>query len=48
MLNINNKTQSELIKIKDDYVKKYIGDFNKPINYKEQLDMLNKAISLKN
>lgn len=47
MNTLSNKTKEELIIIKNDYIKKYIGDFNKPIGYKQELKNINKLINLK-
>ena len=41
------KTKEELIKIKSDYVKKYIGDFDKPIGYKQEISNLTRLINSK-
>jgi len=42
---LSQKSFSELEKIKDDYVNRYIGDFNKPWNYKAELKALKTLIS---
>lgn len=42
-----NKTRKQLIHIKDNYIKKYIGDFDKPIGYKQELRNLTKLIESK-
>lgn len=42
-----NKTIEELIEIREQYIGKYIGDINKPHNYKNELERLNKLIAAK-
>ena len=42
-----DKTKEELIKIRQNYVGKYIGDFKKPSNYKTQLLVLDRLIRAK-
>ena len=42
-----NKTREQLIEVKDNYIKKYIGDFDKPIGYKQELRNLTKLIDSK-
>lgn len=44
MRNYNNKSLEELEEIKENYIKQYIGDFDKPFNYKQELNNLNKLI----
>ncbi len=44
---LGNKTREQLIEIKDNYIKKYIGDFDKPIGYKQELRNLTKLIDSK-
>jgi len=34
MERLADKTVEELKQIREDYIKKYIGDFNKPLGYK--------------
>lgn len=47
MTNLSKKTKEELIKIREEYVKKYIGDFNKPFGYKQELRNLDRLINAK-
>ena len=47
MERLADKTKEELIKIKDAYVKKYIGDFDKPLGYKQELKNLDRLIAAK-
>ena len=42
-----DKTVVELKQIREDYVKKYIGDFNKPFGYKSELNSLDRLIAAK-
>ena len=44
---LGNKTREQLIEIKDNYIKKYIGDFDKAIGYKQELRNLTKLIDSK-
>ena len=44
---LGNKTREQLIEIKDNYIKKYIGDFDKPIGYKQELKNLDRLIKSK-
>lgn len=44
---LGNKTRKQLIEIKDNYIKKYIGDFDKPVGYKQELRNLTKLIDSK-
>jgi hypothetical protein len=44
---LTNKTKEQLIKVKSDYVKKYIGDFDKPIGYKQEISNLTRLINSK-
>lgn len=44
---LSHKTKRELKKIKKDYVKQYIGDHLKPLNYKQDLDRLDRLIKQK-
>jgi len=47
MENLDKKTKVELLEIKNEYVKKYIGDFDKPIGYKQKISNLTKLINKK-
>jgi len=47
MERLANKTVEELKQIREDYVKKYIGDFNKPTDYKLNLKILDRTIIAK-
>lgn len=47
MERLADKTKDDLIKIKDNYIKKYIGDFNKPLGYKRELKNLDTLIKAK-
>ena len=47
MERLADKTKEELIKIREDYVSKYIGDFDKPSNYRTQLLVLDRLIRAK-
>ncbi len=47
MERLADKTKEELIKIRENYVGKYIGDFKKPSNYKTQLLVLDRLIRAK-
>ena len=42
-----NKTVEELKEIRERYIGQYIGDFNKPFNYKQKLRSLDRLIALK-
>lgn len=44
---LGNKTKEQLIEIKDNYIKKYIGDFDKPIGYKQEISNLTRLINSK-
>ena len=44
---LTDEAQVQLIEIKDNYIKKYIGDFDKPIGYKQELRNLTKLIDSK-
>jgi hypothetical protein len=44
---LSNKTKEELIAIKSDYIKKYSGNFDKPIGYKQEIANLTKLINSK-
>ncbi len=45
MIKLENKSVKELRKIRDKYVKKYIGDFKKPNDYKLNLKIIDKIIN---
>jgi len=47
MERLADKTVKELKKIREDYVKKYIGDFDKPFGYKSELKNLDRLIAAK-
>lgn len=47
MKRLADKTVDELKKIREDYVKKYIGDFDKPFGYKSELKTLDRLIAAK-
>lgn len=47
MERLADKTKEELIELREDYVKKYIGDLKKPSNYKTQLFALDRLIRAK-
>jgi len=47
MQDLKDKKVTELRKIKREYIKTYIGDFNKPHNYIEYLTELNRLIKEK-
>ena len=47
MERLAGKTKKELMKIKDEYVKKYIGDVDKPLGYKQELKNLDRLIAAK-
>lgn len=47
MERLANKTVEELKQIREDYVKKYIGDFDKPFGYKSELKNLDRLIAAK-
>jgi len=47
MERLADKTVDELKKIREDYVKKYIGDFDKPFGYKSELENLDRLIAAK-
>jgi hypothetical protein len=47
MESLGNKTKEQLIEIKSDYIKKYIGDFDKPIGYKQEIVNLTRLINSK-
>ena len=47
MERLADKTVYELKKIREDYVKKYIGDFDKPFGYKQVLKNLDRLIAAK-
>lgn len=47
MEKLSDKTVEELKQIREDYVKKYIGDFDKPFGYKSELKNLDRLIAAK-
>ena len=47
MERLENKSVEELKQIRDNYVKKYIGDFDKPTDYKLNLKILGRTIRAK-
>ncbi len=47
MERLENKSVEELKQIREEYIKKYIGDFNKPTDYKLNLKILDRAIRAK-
>lgn len=47
MERLADKTKEELIKIREKYVAKYIGDFDKPFGYKSELKNLDRLIATK-
>lgn len=47
MERLADKTVEELKQIREEYVKKYIGDFDKPINYARTLLHLDRLIMAK-
>ena len=47
MERLADKTVEELKQIRKDYVKKYIGDFDKPFGYKSELKNLDRLIAAK-
>ena len=47
MERLANKSVKELKEIREQYVGKYIGDFDKPLNYKQELKQLDKLIAQK-
>ena len=47
MEKLANKSVKELNEIREQYIGQYIGDFNKPLNYKQELKQLDKLISQK-
>ena len=44
MEKLANKSVKELKEIREQYIGQYIGDFNKPWNYKQELKQLDKLI----
>jgi len=40
-------TKKELLQAREDYVGRYIGDFDKPLNYINELKRMDKLIELK-
>lgn len=47
MERLANKSAKELREIREQYIKIYIGDFNKPRDYKQELKQLDKLIAQK-
>jgi hypothetical protein len=47
MEKLANKSAEELKEIREQYIGQYIGDFNKPCNYKQELKQLDKLIAQK-
>ena len=47
MERLANKTVEELKEIRERYIGQYIGDFNKPFNYKQELKNLDRLIASK-
>ena len=47
MERLANKTKEQLIEIKSNYIKKYIGDFYKPMGYKQEISNLTRLINSK-
>jgi hypothetical protein len=47
MERLSNKSAKELKEIREQYIKTYIGDFNKPWNYKSELKNLDRLIAAK-
>lgn len=47
MERLADKTVEELKQIREEYVKKHIGDFDKPINYERTLLHLDRLIAAK-
>jgi hypothetical protein len=47
MEKLSDKSIEELKIIREDYVKKYIGDINKPLNYASELFHLDRLIMAK-
>ena len=47
MKRLADKTVEELKQIREDYVKKYIGDFDKPFGYKSELKYFDRLIAAK-
>lgn len=45
MEKLYSKSLEELKEIRENLVKRYIGDFNKPIDYKQRLERIDKRIS---
>ena len=44
---LGNMTRDELIKVREDYLGKWMGDFDKPLDYRMQLKRLDKLIQNK-
>jgi len=47
MERLANKSVKELKEIREQYIGQYIGDFNKPWNYEQELKQLDKLIAQK-
>ena len=47
MERLADKSVKELKEIREKYIGKYIGDFDKPFNYKQELKNLDKLVSAK-
>ena len=47
MERLANKSAEELKEIREQYIGQYIGYFNKPWNYKQELKQLDKLIAQK-
>ena len=47
MVRLADKSVKELEEIREQYVGKYIGDFDKPFNYKQELKQLDRLIRAK-
>lgn len=44
---LSEKSKEELLVVREQYIGKYIGDFDKPYNYKNELKRLDKLIESK-
>ena len=47
MERLEDKTVEQLKEIREQYIGEYIGDFNKPWNYKQKLKQLDELIAEK-
>jgi len=47
MEQLSKMSAQELIKIREEYVKKYIGDIDKPFNYTSELKNIDRLIKAK-